>query len=67
MLRANFQEHHPSIILQKDRDYVEWYQTYSTHRMLLNEWIRLGNVSPSMITNATTLIQVPATSNEIDN
>jgi hypothetical protein len=35
--------------------------------MLLNEWIRLRNVSPSMITNATTLLQVPATLNEIDN
>jgi hypothetical protein len=35
--------------------------------MLLNEWICLRNVSPSMITNATTLLQVPATSNEIDN
>jgi hypothetical protein len=46
---------------------VEWYQTYSTHCMLLNEWICLRNVSPSMITNATTLLQVPATSNEIDN
>ncbi len=35
--------------------------------MLLNEWICLRNVYPSMITNATTLLQVPATSNEIDN
>jgi hypothetical protein len=67
MSRVKFREHHPSIILQKDRDYVEWYQTYSTHRTLLNEWIRLRNVSPSMITNATTLLQAPATSNEIDN
>ncbi len=67
MSRVKFREHHPSIVLQKDRDYVEWYQTYSTHRMLLNEWIRLRNVSLSMITNATTLLQVPATLNEIDN
>jgi hypothetical protein len=65
--RKTFRKHHPSIVLQRDRDYLEWYWTYSTHRMSYNKWICLCNVYPNMIPNATTLLQVPATSNEIDN
>ncbi len=67
MSRVTFREHHLSIVLQRDRDYLEWYRTYSTHHMSYNKWIHLRNVSPNMISKATTPLQVPATSNEIDN
>ncbi len=67
MSRVTFRKHHPSIVSQRDRDYLEWYRTYSTHCMSYKKWIRLRNVYPNMILNATMLLQVPATSNEIDN
>ncbi len=67
MSRVTFCKHHLSIVSQRDRDYLEWYRTYSTHRMSYNKWIHLRNVYPNIILNATTLLQVPATSNEIDN
>ena len=67
MSKVEFLEHHPSIIFQRDKDYVEWYQTHDTHRMYLREWMHLRRVSPRMTTNVTTQLLVQATSNEINN
>ncbi len=67
MPKVEFLEHHPSIIFQRDKDYVEWYQTHDTHCMYFREWMRLRRVSPRMTTNATTQLQMQATSNEINN